>query len=303
MVAIETHALSKQYGPLKAVNDLNLRVERGEVFGFLGPNGAGKSTTINMLLDFVRPTAGEVSVLGFDPQREPRAVSRRVGVLPEATGYYERATAREHVRFAIEMKRASDDPDAILNRVGIATAADRPVGGFSTGMRQRLGLGIALVGGPDLLILDEPLTGLDPSGAKLLREIVRTERDRGTTVFLSSHVMNEIEALCNRVGIMNDGELIAVDTIDHLRTTKAGADTFVIRLDEVPPDHNVTAVDGVTDVTVRGDTLRITCTEPTVKAAVVSHLDATGATIIDIDSDPVSIEEIFLQITDGGTDG
>jgi len=150
--AIEADSVTKRYGDVLAVDDLDLAVERGEVFGFLGPNGAGKSTTIDMLLDFVRPTRGSLTVLGHDPTRNPRAVRERIGVLPEAGGFYGRDTARDHLRFAVAMNRSDDDVDDLLGRVGIAHAADRRVGGFSKGMRQRLGLAIALVGSPEVLV-------------------------------------------------------------------------------------------------------------------------------------------------------
>jgi ABC-2 type transport system ATP-binding protein len=135
MAAIETTSLTKRYGSVTAVRSLDLTVERGEVFGFLGPNGAGKSTTIDLLLGFAAPSDGAVRVLGRDPQAAPRAVRERVGVVAEGTGFYDRASARDHVRLAVELQRADDDPAALLERVGVADAADRDVGGFSTGMR------------------------------------------------------------------------------------------------------------------------------------------------------------------------
>ena len=301
MAAIETRSLTKRFGSLHAVRDVDLRVERGEVFGFLGPNGAGKSTTINVLLDFVRRTAGEVSVLGYDPEASPRAVRERTGVLAEATGYYGRDTARDHLRFAVEMKRADDDPDALLERVGLADAADRPVGGFSKGMRQRLGLGMALVGDPELLILDEPLGGLDPDGARLLRRIVREERDRGAAVFFSSHIMDQVEALCDRVGIMHDGELVAADTLESLRASTETPAAFRVSLESVPDGlaRAVAAVDGAADVRVDADALTVECTESTVKAAVVARIDEAGATIVDIDNEAPSLERVFRSITGG----
>ncbi|WP_327053892.1 ABC transporter ATP-binding protein [Halomicrococcus gelatinilyticus] len=297
MPAIETRSLTKQYGSLHAVRDVDLVVERGEVFGFLGPNGAGKSTTIDVLLDLVRPTSGSVSVLGRDPQEEPRAVRERVGVLPEAFGYYGDATARDHVAFAVDMKRATADPSAVLERVGLADAADRRVEGFSKGMRQRLGLAMALVGDPDLLILDEPLAGLDPTGARLLRDVVRAERDRGVAVFLSSHIMDQVETLCDRVGIMNQGELVAVDDVERLRSTVARQSTFVVTVDAVPDDHGVANVDGVADVTARDGTLRVSCTDATAKAAVVRRLEAAGATVLDVCNESTPLEELFVALT------
>jgi ABC-2 type transport system ATP-binding protein len=180
--AIELNAVTKRYGSVTALRGLDLSVDSGEVFGFLGPNGAGKSTTIDIMLDHARPTGGEPRVLGMDPREESVAIRERTGVLPEGVGPLGRI-GREHVAFAIEAKAGTEDPDAVLDRVGVAHAADRPVTAYSRGMTQRLMLGMAVAGRPDLLILDEPTTGLDPNGAREMREIIRAERDRGATVF------------------------------------------------------------------------------------------------------------------------
>ena len=304
MAAIETRSLTKQFGSLHAVRDVSFQVERGEVFGFLGPNGAGKSTTINVLLDFVRRTSGDVSVLGYDPQKRPRAVRERIGVLPEATGFYGRDTARDHLRFAAAMKRVDDDPDDLLDRVGIADAADRPVGGFSKGMRKRLGLAVALVGEPDLLVLDEPLSGLDPSGARVLRDIVRAERDRGAAVFFSSHIMDQVETLCDRVGVMHDGELVAVETVEALRNRTDAPARVALAVESVPDGiaDDLAALDGVADATVRDGSVRVACTDPTAKAAVVARLNAAGVTVRDVRTESPSLEQVFVQLTEGTAD-
>ncbi|WP_459194775.1 ABC transporter ATP-binding protein [Halosimplex sp. J119] len=302
MTAIETTALTKEYGDVRAVDGLSLTVEEGEIFGFLGPNGAGKSTTINMLLDYVRPTSGGISVLGIDPQERPQAVRARLGVLPEGYALYDRLSARKHVRFAAEMEGVDADPDALLERVGIEGDADRPVGGFSKGMTQRLALAMALVGEPDLLILDEPSSGLDPNGAREMREIVRAERDRGATVFFSSHVMEQVEAVCDRVGIMNDGDLVAVDTVEGLRGQLGAESTLVVTVDTVPDTSGVEAIGGVTDVTVREGALRVSCTDPGVKAEVIERVSAAGATVRDIDVEEASLEDLFSEYTNGGAD-
>ncbi|MFD1641698.1 ABC transporter ATP-binding protein [Halohasta litorea] len=218
MAAIQLTDLTKRYGDHLAVDGVDLTIELGEVFGFLGPNGAGKSTTINILLDFIRPTGGTATVLGYDAQREPRAVHERVGVLPEGYSLYDRLTGREHLRLAGRLNGCSVDVETVLDRIGLAPAdAERPAGTYSTGMSQRLALGMATVGDPDLLVLDEPTSGLDPHGVSLLKRLVRAEADRGTTVFFSSHVLDHVEAVCDRVGILDTGRLIAVDTINGLR--------------------------------------------------------------------------------------
>lgn len=297
MTAIKTRALSKRYGALQAVHDLDLTVERGEVFGFLGPNGAGKSTFIDMVLDLTRPTAGEISVLGYDPQEEPQAVRERVGVLPESVGYYDKSTAREHIEFASHMKRVGD-PEELLSRVGLSDAADREVGGFSKGMRQRLGLAIALVGEPDLIILDEPLSGLDPDGAQLIRDAVQEERDRGAAVFFSSHILETVETLCDRVGVMNNGSLVAADTLDNLRAAY-GDEEFVVTLDAVPAEHGVGSLEGVREIETDGETLRLILDTPRAKARVVRALEEAGATVLNIETESTPMADLFREVTGG----
>ena len=300
MAAIELDGVTKHFGDVTAVSDLDLTVPEGEVFGFLGPNGAGKSTTINMLLDFVRPTAGEIRVLGLDAGAESVAVRRRTGVLPEGYDVYHRLTGRKHVEFAMRSKEVDGDPDAVLERVGIADAADRKAGGYSKGMRQRLTLGMALVGEPDLLILDEPSSGLDPGGAREMRDIVRAEADRGATVFFSSHVLGQVEAVCDRVGIMRAGELVAEDSIDGLREAVEGGETLVITVDAASEDDlaAVRALDGVSNAATDGGTVTVTC-EADAKTAVIGALEDAEVTVKDFQTEETSLEDLFLAYTEG----
>ncbi|MFC7046334.1 ABC transporter ATP-binding protein [Halobacteriaceae archaeon GCM10025711] len=300
MPAIETTDLTKRYGTdVLAVQDLDLTVHEGEVFGFLGPNGAGKSTTIDMLLDYVRPTAGSASVLGFDAQRETQRIHERVGILPDGYGLYDRLAGRKHLEFAIDLKGASDDPDDILDRVGLdVSAAERPAGDYSAGMRQRLALGMALVGDPDLLVLDEPTNGLDPHGIREMRSLIRAEADRGKTVFFSSHILSQVEAVCDRVGIMNDGRLVAVDTIDGLRDAVGTGSLLELRVDRSVDDATLDGIDGVSDVAVEDHTVRATVTEPTAKAVVVNRVEETGATVLDITTRESTLEDLFTVYTE-----
>ncbi|SIS15292.1 ABC transporter ATP-binding protein [Natronorubrum thiooxidans] len=305
MTAIETTGLTKTYGELTAVDDLDLTIEDGEVFGFLGPNGAGKSTTINMLLDFARPTAGSATVLGYDAQNEADEISPRVGVLPEGFDIYPRLSGRRHIEFAIETKDAANDPDAILERVGLsADDAVRPAGDYSKGMRQRLATGMALIGDPDLLIMDEPSSGLDPHGIREMQELVRSEAERGTTVFFSSHILEHVEAVCDRVGVLNEGTLVAVDTIDGLRESIGGGATMELTLATAADGHLETArgVTGITDVAASGHTLECSIVDPAAKATLVTALDGAGATIQDMQIDDVSLESLFTTLTNGETD-
>lgn len=299
--AISLSGVTKRYGNVTALQDVDLAVESGEIYGFLGPNGAGKSTTIDIILDFVRPTRGEVEVLGMDARDGSRSIRERTGVLPEGFHVYERLTGRQHLEFAIDSKGVDDDPDALLERVGIPEAADRKAGGYSKGMMQRLALAMALVGDPDLLILDEPSTGLDPNGAREMRSIIREERDRGATVFFSSHILEQVEAVCDRVGILRGGELVAEDSIDGLREAAGSGTTLRVTVDAVTDDAvaSVETLDGVTDVTHDGDTISVT-SQGGAKTAVLDALESSGVTVRDFSTEETSLEELFAAYTEGG---
>jgi len=301
MAAIETSGLGKEYGgDILALEGIDLRIEEGEIFGFLGPNGAGKSTTINILLDFVRPTEGSATVLGMDAQEQSQEIRRRTGVLPEGYQVYSRLTGRQHVEFVIDSKNVDADPSALLERVGIPEAADRKAGGYSKGMKQRLTLAMALVGEPELLILDEPSTGLDPAGAREIREIVREERDRGATVFFSSHILEQVEAVCDRVGILRAGELVAVDSIDGLREAAGDGATLRVELADVTDDAIavVEGVDGVTDVRRQDGGLVVSVGNGS-KTRVLSALEDAGHEVMDFRTEETSLEEIFMNYTEG----
>jgi ABC-2 type transport system ATP-binding protein len=300
--AIRTNNLTKRFGSLTAVDGLDLTIEEGEIFGFLGPNGAGKSTTINLLLDFIRPSDGSAEVLGYDTRSESIPIRDRTGVLPEGFSVYERLTALEHVEYAIETKDAADDPRDLLDRVHLDREAhERKAGEFSTGMTQRLALAMALVDDPDLLVLDEPSSGLDPTGIQEMRDIIRSEADSGTTVFFSSHQLPQVEAVCDRVGIMRDGSMAAIDTIENLRDDAGGSTTMELEVDPMPgPDElSLSEFEGVVSATGHGDVIEVTCTDPSVKVEVVKRVDAT-TTVTDIVSEETDLEQLFNQYTTDG---
>ena len=301
MTTVELEGVIKRFSNVTALSGIDLTVEDGEIFGFLGPNGAGKSTTINVLLDFVRPDAGSVEVLGHDAREESVAIRSRTGVLPEGFAVYDRLTAREHVAFAVDSKEADTDPGTMLERVGLGDAVDRTAGGFSSGMKQRLALAIALVGEPDLLILDEPSTGLDPNGAREFREIIREERDRGATVFFSSHILGQVEAVCDRVGILRNGEGVAVDSIEGLRDAVGTESKLVVQTDGLSDDATdaVAALEGVSDVTVNGTELQVSCSDDA-KTGVLAALEEEGVAVSDFSTEETSLESLFTHYTGGG---
>ena len=230
--AIDTTALAKRYGATTALAGLTMRVSSGHVFGFLGPNGAGKTTAVKLLLGLARPTSGAATVLGA-PLGD-RATRRRIGYLPELFRYQAWLTARDvlglHASLA-ELPRAGRRAaiDEALGIVGLADRAGDRVGTFSKGMQQRLGIGVALLGRPDLVFLDEPTSALDPIGRQDVRAIIRALRDRGTAVFLNSHLLTEVERVCDEVAIVDHGRVVAAGTLDEL----LGAATVRVRVTEL----------------------------------------------------------------------
>jgi len=323
--AIRTREVTKRFGSLTAVDRVNLTVEEGEVFGFLGHNGAGKSTMINMLLGFNRPTTGSIEVFGHDTQTNSVKARKRMGVLPEGYSVFSGLTGRQHVNFAMEAKDVDGESLDYLDRVGITEAADRDADGYSKGMAQRLVLAMALVGDPDLLILDEPTSGLDPAGAKAIREIILAENERGATVFFSSHILEQIEAVADRVGIMHQGQLTAVDTIDGLREMAGGETKLLITIDEStePTPEMVQAADGV--ATQKGDLKEettshlaiinsielvekawveeegqygLTCAKDD-KMDILVALHDLGVDVLDFTTEEPSLEDLFVEYTRG----
>jgi len=218
---VEYRSLDLRSGSKVALQGLDLEVRAGEVFGFLGPNGAGKTTTMNVLLGFVPPTSGSASLFGIDV-RQPIA-RQRIGYLPELTYYYKFLTAEEILRFyakifGIASAEADQRIAKLLKLVELEHAAKRPIKSYSKGMQQRVGLAQALINNPDLLILDEPTSGLDPLGRMKVREIIQRLKNEGKTVFFSSHELGEVQAICDRVAIVHQGELKAVGTVTDIST-------------------------------------------------------------------------------------
>ncbi|MBV9279814.1 MAG: ATP-binding cassette domain-containing protein, partial [Chloroflexi bacterium] len=215
--AIETRELTKTYDRTVAVDRLNLRVERGEIFGFLGPNGAGKTTTMRMLLGLVRPTSGGARVLGMDIATHLPQILARTGSIIENPTFYPFASGRDNLRMVARLSGASESEiPAILDLVDLTSAARKKFKAYSLGMKQRLAVGAALLAGPDLLILDEPANGLDPAGIVEMRELMKRLKAEGHTVLISSHVLHEIEQICDRILILNRGRVVVQGRVEEL---------------------------------------------------------------------------------------
>lgn len=225
--AIVTRDLLRVFGQKTAVNYLNLSVQRGEFYGFLGPNGAGKSTTIKMLVGLLRPTSGSAWVGGVDVWKDPLKARALMGVLPEYLNLYERLTGREFIKFAGRMYgvEEADIPrraEELLHVLTLSEDADKLVVDYSVGMRKKVALAAALIHRPEVLFLDEPFEGIDPVSSRVVRDILQELTHRGTTIFFSSHIMEVVERLCTRVGIINQGILVAEGTLQELRQRASG---------------------------------------------------------------------------------
>jgi ABC-2 type transport system ATP-binding protein len=290
--AIETSGLCKTYGgAVRALVDLDLRVERGEVFGYLGPNGAGKSTTIRLLLGLIHPTAGRAAILGRDTRTGSVGARRGVGYLPGDLRLSERLTAREELDSLARLRGGVDEAlrDELCERFQVVL--DRPIRQLSKGNRQKVGLVQAFMHRPELVVLDEPTAGLDPLLQKEVRALLRETAADGRTVFLSSHSLDEVQHTADRVGIIRSGRLVDVDAVESLRTRSLRHVTVTFA-DTVDPE-SLSAIGGVRLVGAEGSTVRLTAPETAMDAlvkAIARH------SIVDLVSEPADLEEIFLEL-------
>jgi ABC-2 type transport system ATP-binding protein len=296
MNAIETIDLTKRYGKRLAVDRLNLTVSKGEVFGFLGPNGAGKTTTIAMLLGLVRPTKGQAIVLGHDVQREPALALRRVGAMIEAPAFYPYLSGADNLRV---LARAGGIPAArvkeVLETVELSDRARDKVATYSQGMKQRLAIAAALLPDPELIMLDEPTNGLDPAGTVEIRNLIRTLAAGGRTILLCSHLLYEVEQLCNRVAILKEGKLIAAGEVATLLRRGQGV-RLRVQGNPEPAVHLLRTLPWVSGVTVQEEVIIIDA--PVERAAEINALLIRADIVVaEIGANHSSLEEFFLTVT------
>ena len=290
--AIQTIGLGKTYdGRVRALDGLDLRVERGEVFGYLGPNGAGKSTTIRILLDLIRPTDGRASLLGQDTRAQSLEARRRVGYLPGDLRLADRPSGREQLDSLARLRGGEDRPtrDALVERFGVVL--DRPIRELSKGNRQKLGVVQAFMHLPELLVLDEPTGGLDPLLQGEFRALVRETAAEGRTVFLSSHSLDEVQHIADRIGIIRTGKLIDVDSVEALR--ERALRRVTIRFAEPVDGSSFAGLDGVRVQSLDGRVVRLSAPEPAMNAVVKA---AARHELVDFISEPADLEEIFLEL-------
>lgn len=288
---IELHGLTKRYGGYMAVDRLDLQVKKGEIFGILGPNGAGKSTTILMMLGLAEPTSGTAKVCGINATTSPVSVKAKVGYLPEDVGFYEDLTGIENLIYTARLNRLLEDEawrraEDLLGKVGLSTAMHKKVGKYSRGMRQRLGLADVLIKDPEVVILDEPTLGIDPTGVTEILELIASlNQEKKLTILLSSHDLHQVQKICHRVGLFVNGKLIACGTIEELSQQLFANDPYLIQAQVTPPFNNGTAselqrlqtvlfdLDGVLHVDIDNKNLSIGCSKDVTSevAGIILH--------------------------------
>ncbi len=298
---IEIQSLTKRYGSITAVDNLNLSISKGEIFGLLGPNGAGKTTTILMLMGLSEPTSGTISVAGLNPTREPIKVKRIVGYMPDNIGFYGDMTGRENLYYTAKLNRIPEEQqdeliDSLLAKVGLKDAADRKVREYSRGMRQRLGVADVLLKDPEVVFLDEPTLGLDPEGtAELLDIITELGKKEGKTVLISSHLLHQVQAICDRVGIFVKGKLVAAGTISELAQKIGGERAIEIKASPIEafPSDVVRSMPGVNSISMQNDMIVIDGAGQELAPKIVRELVAQNMDIYHLKIRGSDLDDIY----------
>jgi ABC-2 type transport system ATP-binding protein len=312
--AIEAQELTKRYDGVTVVDRLNLQVKENEVFGLLGPNGAGKTTTILMMLGLTEPAAGSVSVLSFNPTREPLKVKRQVGYLPERVGFYENLTARENLRFIADLNgigysEACKRADEVMETVGLTESEviekagtnqnrEKTVGKYSRGMKQRLGIAEVLIKRPKLVFLDEPTAGLDPKGINQLLDLIAALPGMGTTVVLSSHQLYQVQRVCHNIGILAKGKMVIQGAIDALGREALAGGRFQMEVETEEPGEKlvnvIKGIKGVVNVEVKGNALVIS-TDTDLRREVSKVIVENNYPLIQMKVQEFSLDDVYMK--------
>ncbi len=300
---IRTENLTKEYDGFKAVDNLNLDVKEGEIYGFLGPNGAGKTTTILMLLGILRPTHGRIYLLEEELTKNFLSLKRRIGVVSEKQYLYKEMAAGEYLDFFADLYGVKDKKkkiDQLLKSVGLLEVKNRKLGAFSRGMQQKIGFARALLPDPELLLLDEPVSGLDPTGIKQIRNLIEKENKKGRTIFISSHLLSEVEKLCREVAIINEGKLLAEDTMENLRKKLSKTVELEIELSQAKEEITkaLSSFDFIQGIKQRENllTLRVK-SDQDYRAPISETISRQGGIVLGIKVKEMSLEEAFITIT------
>jgi ABC-2 type transport system ATP-binding protein len=297
---IEARGLLKTYGSTRAVDSIDLSIRRGEIFGLLGPNGAGKTTTILMMLGLTETSGGSVNVLGFDPVRQPLEVKRRVGYLPDAVGFYDHLSARENLIYTarlldIPRREANGRIMEALGAVKLADVADKRVATFSRGMRQRLGIAEIVMKRAEVAILDEPTSGLDPHATFELLEMIRGLKRNGVAVLLSSHLLDRVQSVCDRVALFNKGKVALMGTVVELANKVLGAGhPVLVEATGVDVPTMLGSIEGVQRVLPEGDAWRVVA-DRDVRAVAAQRIVTGGGSLTRLAELQPSLEEVYTR--------
>lgn len=296
MNAISAINLTKKYGDTLAVDSVNLRVGKGELYGFLGRNGAGKSTFINMLVGIIHPTEGKVSLLESE---NSNVVLKKIGVLPDYTAFYDSMTAMQHIRYFSSLqgvKRSKKDCLTVLEKVGLLPYANLKVGKYSFGMKKKLGIAQAIMNEPDLLILDEPTSGVDAESAIQIQRLLLDLNRKGTTIFMTSHNLGEVEKICTRLAIMKDGLIVNEGTLDELKRKYTESLEVSMELSCKPDNHLLSKISGITGpLDAIGASLNFKATDDEMIQEIVRLLVNNGIGVHRIFANQPDLEDIFLN--------
>jgi len=304
LLVIQTERLCKNFDEFEAVKNVTLHVEPNEIYGFLGPNGAGKTTTIMMLLGLEKPSSGRISLFGQSLQNNYFNIKQRLGVLAEHQHFYDDMTAREFLDFFATLHRVENKTQRIeelLEKVDLRQFGNVRARDFSRGMQQKLGMVRALLHDPELLILDEPVSALDPHGILEIRRLLQEQVEQGKTVFISSHILSEVEQTADRIGIMNKGRLVAEDTLDNLRRKLSQQIDLVLELQEITPHlvNSLSPLDFVHEINSNGNKLRLKLDATAdFRAQIFAAVSSQGGVILDMRTKDMSLEEAFVTITE-----
>jgi ABC-2 type transport system ATP-binding protein len=294
---IKTESLTKVYNKVRAVDSIDIKIGKGEICGFLGPNGAGKTTTIGMLVGLIEPTGGKCFIKDIEVTRNPLQVKRMIGYLPEGVGFYSNLSARQNLRYLSRFYGLNDAEanariGGLLEYVGLANV-EKPAGAFSRGMRQRLGLARALLNDPEVIFLDEPTNGLDPEGVIQFRKIIKEQAAKGKTIFFSSHILDEVQHVCNTICIISKGKIMAQGTLDDVRKKMRKDERMTIKIKVIgtmpkltdPRIIEASYNDGTATLSVQSDIVN----------EVASELMKGGVRIRELKVEEESLEDIFLE--------
>jgi ABC-2 type transport system ATP-binding protein len=300
--AIEVSNLTKHYDNLLAVDHISFKVRKGEIFGFLGPNGAGKTTTIRILTGIIKPDNGTASILGYDVRREGLKSRQVTGVVPEMANAYIDISAWRNLTlmgelYGVPRKQREKSASKLLRKVRLFDRRNSHVRGFSRGMKQRLLLCMALVSEPQILFLDEPTSGLDVESQLLIKDMIREFNERGTTVFLTTHNMEEANQLCDRIAIINHGRIAAIDTPEKLRMESSGLNSVEVSFEKPVIVEELTKIESVREVRKTGDKMRLYTDQPsTVLERIVDFARSRGLKIVTLNTLGPTLEDVFLKL-------